>query len=119
MIAVFALSIPLALVGCGGGETLEGTYDLESVTSDGDTVTAQDLRDLGMEPSEFLTITFSGNDFTMIAMGESLDGSYKLSNGTISMTADGDGPFGALKGTVSGDTITIELDGDVIVFKKA
>jgi len=120
LVAALVLALPLTLAACGskGGAEYAGTYKFYSMEYAGETMTAADLEDLGMDPDSFdFSITLEANgDFTMSAMGESVEGTYKVSGTKITFNADGFS--GDESYELDGDYLTIEYEGDSVTFKR-
>ena len=106
---VFSMS---SLAGCGyGSSTLSGKYDLVSMTSEGETLDAVQLKDFGIEGYfEFL----DGGKVKVEAFGETSEGTFTVSGTNVTITIDGE----PASGTISGNRITIEDDDLTMVIEK-
>jgi hypothetical protein len=104
----------LGLCACGGGAptSLKGTsWAVTKVSANGMDVEGELLASMGFE----ITLNFtSDSDYTMEALGESIDGTYTLSGNTLTLTVGSD----SQDCTLSGNTFTMEEDGSKIIFTK-
>ena len=104
----------LALVACGGGApaSMKGTsWSVSKVSANGMEIQGEMLASMGFE----MTLEFtSDSEYTMEALGESIDGTYTLSGNTLTLTVGSD----SQDCTLSGNSFTMEEDGSKVVFTK-
>ena len=109
-----ALVMALSLVACGGGApaSMKGTsWSVSKVSANGMEIEGEMLASMGFE----ITINFtSDSEYTMEALGESIDGTYTLSGNTLTLTVGSD----SQDCTLSGNSFTMEEDGSKVVFTK-
>ena len=119
------LSLMLCVAACGedegllGGITggssknsIAGKYEFYSMSYDGETITAEDLADMGEEMDMYIRLNDDGSGI-MYSEGDTEDMAY--ANGQI---WPADEPDEKVDFTVKGDTLTMEQDGMVMKFKK-
>jgi hypothetical protein len=114
-----------ALAGCSlfapaatAPAAVEGIYVFESLTLDGQTFTAQDARDRGLDPADFMTIAFTGDRFRLKSAGDVFEGTYTLAEGVLMLTSPNTN-FGTQTGTVEGTTVTLtNNNGSLVVFQQ-
>ena len=103
----------LGLCACGGSaSSLKGTnWSVSKVSANGMEIEGEMLASMGFE----ITINFtSDSEYTMEALGESIDGTYTLSGNTLTLTVGSD----SQDCTLSGNSFTMEEDGSKVVFTK-
>lgn len=97
-----------ALVGCGGGDDFyKGKWVAVEMTSDGNTITADQAKDsIGMNLEDYLCFEFNDDGKAEVSFGGSAsqEGTWKV---------DGDG----VAVEVDGDSNTLKKDGDNIIFE--
>ena len=108
--------LAVCLTSCGGDAEEVGSYDLESMSEGGQTMSMKDLKDLysamGETLPEFgLTLNKDGTG-KMVVMGETKEITWDAKAKT--MTADGE----SIKYTFKDKKITISEDGQTMVFVK-
>ena len=112
---LLVLSLTLCLAACGDkekGSSIAGKYNFYSMTYDGETMTADDLAELGTNVEMYLRLNADGTGI-MYSEGESVDMAY--ANGQIWSV---DEPDEKVDFTVKGNTLTMEQEGMVMTFKK-
>ena len=103
----------LGLCACGGSaSSLKGTnWSVSKVSANGMEIQGEMLASMGFE----MTLEFtSDSEYTMEALGESIDGTYTLSGNTLTLTVGSD----SQDCTLSGNSFTMEEDGSKVVFTK-
>ncbi|MBE5780714.1 MAG: hypothetical protein E7328_02690 [Clostridiales bacterium] len=101
----------LALCACGGGSSVANTkWALKSAEMDGMTIDASMLAMIGAE----FTLTFTSNTWEINMMGDIIEGTYTEDGGKIAMTSDGE----TVPASVNGNTLTMEQDGQKMIFEK-
>ena len=113
------LAFSLALVGCGQTadytKNFSGDWKLESVTSDGETVTGDDLAMLeAMGMSFGLTLNEDGT-VQLVVLGETSDGTWKAKSATeAEVTIEGS----TVVATLADDKLSLDSSGDAMVFAR-
>ncbi|MGM9552934.1 MAG: lipocalin family protein [Faecousia sp.] len=100
------LSILSCLAACGS-KGPSGTYNLVSMEMDGETIDADTLKGFGVE----VTITFNSDGTGTLAMSDEKE-EFTWKDNTI--TADGE----EISFTLDGNKLTLEQDGETMVFSK-
>jgi hypothetical protein len=120
IIGVVALiAVVVVILALKGGGGADGKYTLYKIKMDGQEYTVQELSDMyGMDVSSLFQfeIEIKGNKCYADLYGEKYEGSAKVSGNTITLTVDGDAldcPYDKSEGT-----ITMEMDGEAVVLKK-
>lgn len=93
---------------------ITGEYSFVSMKADGESLTAGDLANYGMDSSSFALKLNTDGTFVMTVMDESQEGEWTQDGDTVTLTAEGED----VTGTVDGGTITLEDDDVSIVFEK-
>ena len=105
----------LGLCACGGAsgsEDITGRYDMVSITQDGVTIdVAEYLASLDIEAEAYLEL--KANGFAVLCFGDTLDLVYE--DGMIWPEGE---PEGKVPFTIDGKTLTMEQNGEKMVFKK-
>ena len=115
LLVLFALMLVVCLTSCGDPEEI-GTYELDSMTEDGETMSMKDLKDMyaayGMDMPEFsLTLTKDGKG-KLVAAGEASDITWDSKAKT--MTNNGE----TISYTFKDNKITLSDEGQAMVFVK-
>ncbi|MGN0611940.1 MAG: hypothetical protein ACI4JI_09160 [Ruminiclostridium sp.] len=115
MAMVMTIAVSFVLTGCQG-KSDAGRYDVYSITANGETMNLDQLKELyagmGIDfPEMYLQLNEDGTG--MLVMGEDDSNKIEWKSGVI--TADG----GEIKYTIDGDKLSMEKDGQKVVFKKA
>jgi hypothetical protein len=125
VLLAFVLGVTLA--GCGGGggadpkETFKGTWDLKSVDAEDESSSMSEddvklLDDLGM--STFVNLNEDGSA-EFVLFGFTVKGEWEAKSATsVSIDLEMDGESSTFEGTLSGDTLTIDVDGDKMSYVK-
>ena len=113
---VMTIAVSFVLTGCQGGKSDAGRYDVDSMTENGETRTVDQLKELyeGMcidFPDMYLQLNEDGTG--KLVLGDDDSNKVEWKPGVIS--ADGE----EVKYTIDGDKLSMEKDGQKIVFKKA
>ncbi|MGN0612826.1 MAG: hypothetical protein ACI4JB_02920 [Porcipelethomonas sp.] len=113
-VCAMALAASLTLTGCGSSDA--GRYDLYSMTQDGETMTMKEMEEMYKEmdmeaPEMYLELKDDGTG--KLVMGEDDTEEFEWKDGVIS--ADGED----IKYTVEDGKLTMESDGNKMVFEKA
>ena len=115
LFAIFALVLVVCLTSCGEDKEI-GSYDIESITKDGETMTAKEIKDqlaeYGMDIDVGGLILNKDGTGKMSLMGESQD--IKWDAKAKTMTANGE----TLNYTFKDNKISMGEDGDGMVFVK-
>jgi len=115
---VFVLGASM-MVGCGGSsKTLEGKYRIVSYVTDGQDLIKL-LNDAGISTDGiYLEFTKDGKfkmNLELMGESDSVSGSYVVSGkNLVFTTTDG----GLDKATIDGNKITLEFEGDKLIFEK-
>ena len=114
-LVLFALVLAVCLTSCGDPAEV-GSYELDSMTEKGETMSLQDLKDMytaiGMDMPEFsLTLNKDGKGKMVIA-GNTADITWDSKAKT--MTNDGE----TISYTFKDNKITLSEDGETMVFVK-
>ena len=117
LLVLFALMLVVRLTSCGEAKEI-GSYEIESMTSDGETMSLQDLKDLYAK----YDMPFTENDFgltlnkdgtgKMSVMGETSDIKWDAKAKTMSLNGD------TVNYTFKDNKITVGEKDDVLVFVK-
>ena len=119
-LALAALLLLSLLAACGGGSgggsnKYEGTYYLSKL---GDWTVQEyaDLLGIGVEEAEksFMLEVKSGGKASFIEDGESDDCTWKVDGEKFTLSADGE----RLEGTINGNVISFNLEGEVLELAK-
>lgn len=113
----FALCATLALAACGGGgdaaKDYVGTWTMEEMTVEGETMSGADLSALGMEV--VLTLNQDGTA-SMDMLGEATTGTWKATNANdFSITLD---EMGTQSGKLEGGKLVLADGEDIMTFAK-
>ncbi len=116
LLVLFVLMLALCLTSCGGDAEEVGSYTLDSMSENGETMSMKDLKDMyaayGMDMPEFsLTLNKDGTG-KMVVMGETKEITWDAKAKT--MTADGE----SIKYTFKDKKITISEESQTMVFVK-
>lgn len=117
LVVLFVLMLAVCLTSCGGDAEEVGSYDLESMSEGGQTMSMKDLKDLysamGETLPEFgLTLNKDGTG-KMAVMGETQ--SIKWDSKAKTITGDGE----TIKYTFKDNKLTIDAgDGSKMIFVK-
>lgn len=113
----------LALAGCGGvggqsaAKNFIGAWELSSMESEGESFGEGDL---AMLKGLGLNVTLSMSEdksFALDFMGDDVSGTWEAKDAnTVALNAEGD--LGAIEGKLADGKLTIEVEGDKIVFAK-
>jgi len=124
---VFLAFLVLGLVACGddvlGPEDIAGTYTLQSINGQslpwaeaGVEVTAGSITlNQSMTCSRSITATMTDGG-TVVTITDTDVCTHTFVNGVIAFTWDSDGS--TQSGSIVGSQLTINLDGDVLIFRK-
>ena len=112
---VMTIAVSFVLTGCQG-KSDAGRYDVYSMTANGETYTLDQLKELyegmGIDfPDMYLQLNEDGTG--KLVLGDDDSNKVEWKPGVIS--ADGE----EVKYTIDGDKLSMEKDGQMIVFKKA
>ena len=112
---VMTIAVSFVLTGCQG-KSDAGRYDVYSMTANGETYTLDQLKELyegmGIDfPDMYLQLNEDGTG--KLVLGDDDSNKVEWKPGVIS--ADGE----EVKYTIDGDKLSMEKDGQKIVFKKA
>jgi len=116
---VLTITLALALImtllaGCGGGSDLSGKFIMTEWEMGGENY-MELLGMAGMSASDFYIEFLSGGKFKMSVAGDSQEGEFKVSGNTVTLSLDGEG----LDAKRNGNKITIEdEDYGKMVFEK-
>lgn len=106
---VLVVAMLLTFAACGKKTSSPaGTYVLESMTSEGVTMKMEDLAALGMSEDDFKLILNEDGTGSMEVYGQS----QELTWDDKTLTAEGE----SIAYTLSGDTLTISVEGNSMVF---
>lgn len=111
-----ALVMVLSLSACGKGE-YAGTYELTEMSMEGFDLKAGDAlwNQVFTDDVPVFNIVLDKDTFKMnLNEGNEVEGEYKVSGDTITLSAKGDD----FDGTINDGKITIEYDGSKMVFEK-
>ncbi len=113
-VCTMAIAASLTLTGCGKSDA--GHYDLYSMTTDGETMTMKDMEEMYKEmdmeaPEMYIELNEDGTG--KLVMGDEDTQEFEWKDGVI--TADGED----VKYTVEDGKLTMEDDGEKMVFEKA
>lgn len=121
---MLALVCVLGLTGCGGGKSKAvGKYDLESMETGGMTINVQDMLDAlgesGVEMNVEIVLELKDDgsftmDMSALDESQSEEGTWEEKSGKITLTSNGE----SIEATLDGDTLTLEEDGEKMVFVK-
>ena len=116
---MLALVCVLGLTGCGGGKSKAvGKYDLESMETGGMTINVQDMLDAlgesGVEMSVEIVLELKDDGSFTLDESQSEEGTWEEKSGKITLTSNGE----SIEATLDGDTLTLEEDGEKMVFVK-
>jgi len=116
-IAIIAMVVILVaclvmLTGCTTKPS--GKYNFVSMTMGGETMTKDDLEELGMGLDDFYLEFLKGDKFKMCVFGEEMEGTFKLDGKKVTLTIDEED----VTGTIDGKKITIEEEDESMVFEK-
>lgn len=115
MAMVMTIAVSFVLTGCQG-KSDAGRYDVYSMTANGETMTLDQLKELyegmGIDfPEMYLQLNEDGTG--KLVMGDDDSNTVEWKAGVI--IADGE----EIKYTIDGDKLSMEKDGQKVVFKKA
>lgn len=105
---VLVLSLMFVLVACG--KNAAGEYVLKSITMDGQETKMDDLTALGAPADSFKLVLNDDGTGVLAVMGQE----QKLTWDDKALTAEGE----SISYTLDGDDLTLEQDGDVLVFTR-
>jgi hypothetical protein len=115
-LVLFVLMLAVCLTSCGGDAEEIGSYELESMSEAGETMSMKELKDMyaeyGMPVPEFSLVLNKDGTGKMTISGESAN--IKWDAKAKTMTADGE----TIKYTFKDNKITIGEKNDAMVFVK-
>lgn len=121
---MLVLACVMGLTACGGKSKAVGKYDMESMEADGMTINIQDmlntLSESGVEMNVKILLDLKEDgtftlDMAALDESESEEGKWEEKDGIVTLsTEDGE----SIDATLEGDTLTLEADGQKMVFKK-
>ena len=121
---MLVLACVMGLTACGGKSKAVGKYDLESMETEGMTINVQDMLDTlsesGVEMNVEIVLDLKEDgtftlDMAALDESESEEGKWEEKDGIVTVSAE-DGE--SIDATLEGDTLTLEADGQKMVFKK-
>lgn len=121
---MLVLACVMGLTACGGKSKAVGKYDLESMETEGMTINVQDmlytLSESGVEMNVEIVLDLKEDgtftlDMAALDESESEEGKWEEKDGIVTLSAE-DGE--SIDATLEGDTLTLEADGQKMVFKK-
>ncbi len=121
---MLVLACVMGLTACGGKSKAVGKYDLESMETEGMTINVQDMLDTlsesGVEMNVEIVLDLKEDgtftlDMAALDESESEEGKWEEKDGIVTLSAE-DGE--SIDATLEGDTLTLEADGQKMVFKK-
>lgn len=121
---MLVLACVMGLTACGGKSKAVGKYDLESMETEGMTINVQDmlntLSESGVEMNVKILLDLKEDgtftlDMAALDESESEEGKWEEKDGIVTLSAE-DGE--SIDATLEGDTLTLEADGQKMVFKK-
>lgn len=95
------------------GSSIAGKYEFYSMTMEGETITAEDLEDMGADPSAMYIEINKDGTAILSTNGEETDMEWE-----DNMMWPADDEDDKAEFTVSGSKLTLEQDGMEMVFKK-
>ena len=104
---ILVLSMVFVLVACGG-KRAAGEYVLKTMTMDGQEMKMEDLSALGVSADSFKLVLNEDGTGLLEVMGQE----QKLTWNDKSLTAEGE----SIDYTLSGNELTMEQDGNTMVF---
>ena len=109
------LSVSL-LAGCGGGGSAAptGKYFMTAMELEGEDIFAL-YTEMGLSADNLYIELLSGGKCKISMMDETGEGTFKVDGKTITISADGEEAFA---GAIEGNKITLEEDGNKMVFEK-
>lgn len=121
---MLVLACVMGLTACGGKSKAVGKYDMESMETEGMTINVQDMLDTlsesGVEMNVEIVLDLKEDgtftlDMAALDESESEEGKWEEKDGIVTLsTEDGE----SIDATLEGDTLTLEADGQKMVFKK-
>ena len=106
----------LALAGCGKKESspVVGEWKATKMESMGMSVDLKELKEAGIDDVSIEMSIKDDGTFSMDALGESGDGTWKYSGSTLTLTVDGEDQ----KAEYKDGTIILDIEGSTVVFEK-
>lgn len=107
-----AVSIPimLTLAGCGGSGIANTDWTLDRMITEEMEIDASMLAYLDMK----IELTFTGSEFSMVLLDETVKGTFSQNEDLVSLTANGM----TISATLMEDTLTIRQEHSTIILKK-
>lgn len=124
LVLMLVLACVMGLTACGGKSKAVGKYDLESMETEGMTINVQDMLDTlsesGVEMNVEIVLDLKEDgtftlDMAALDESQSDQGTWEEKDGIVTLSAEDGEPIDA---TLEGDTLTLEEDGEKMVFKK-
>ena len=118
LLLVFAFC-GVMFAGCGdenAEDTLEGRYWLNSMEIEGEVYSWEELDGMGFDLNSWYIDFSDGEKCTVSADGDVGEGTFKVSGDTVTLTVDGDDETGA----IDGDKITLtDEENNKLIYVKA
>ena len=104
------------LTACGGdSDGLSGRYNVVAVTEGGETMTADQFVEFGLDLDEFYLEFIDNSNVRFMIFGEVEEGTYQLTGNSVAITIDGE----TERAVIDGNKITLAADGTEMVFEKS
>ena len=115
---LMAMAMIVSLAACGGNKGPAGTYKLTTMKSDGLEMNVEELAALFEMDIQVTLQLKDDNSFTLdmgfLGDGENASGTWKMDGNSLILTAEGE----ELAVTYDGKTIVMDMEGEILTFKK-